>query len=216
LRSLGDPAYDKGTENSQTARLLKFIKMCRVELIIIDEFQHLIDRETKHVLNKASDWIKSFCDDAGVPIILCGMPESIKIFSHNNQLDRRFSEKIEMGCFKYNTKNDQIEFRSFLKSLDEQMPFYFKSNLADKKLSDKFYYATNGVPFYVNKILCEASTLAAKYGQDSIDENHLYDSFKILKISNRPFLSNPFGDKKFNILDAFEKEHNSINNNLLF
>ncbi|MCM3410215.1 TniB family NTP-binding protein [Metabacillus litoralis] len=206
LRSLGDPAYDKGTENSQTARLLHFIKTCQVEMIIIDEFQHLIDRETKHVLNKASDWVKSFCDDAGVPIILCGMPESKKIFAHNDQLDRRFTEKIEMIGFKYSTKEEQIEFRTFLKSIDEQLPFCNSSYLASKKMSDKIFYATNGVPYYVNKILLEATTLAAKSGDDSIDENHLYEAFNMIKVANRPFVSNPFGNEKFNIIDALEKE----------
>jgi Cdc6-like AAA superfamily ATPase len=210
LRALGDPAYDKGTENSQTARLLHFIKMCKVELIIIDEFQHLIDRETKHVLNKASDWVKSFCDDAGVPIILCGMPESQKIFVHNNQLDRRFSEKINMVSFNYSSKEEQLEFRAFLKNIDEQLPFYNKSFLADKKMSDKMYYATKGVPFYVNKILREATTLAAKNGNDSIDENHLYEAFNMIKIANRPFVKNPFVKESFNIIDAFELEERKV------
>ena len=206
LRSLGDPAYDKGTENSQTARLLHFIKACQVEMIIIDEFQHLIDRETKHVLNKASDWIKSFCDNAQVPIILCGMPESSKIFDHNDQFDRRFSEKIEMDGFNYQTKESQIEFRGFLKSLDEQLPFNIKSNLASKKLADKFFYATKGIPYYVNKILLEATTIATKSGDDYIDENHLYEAFSQIKISRRTNLFNPFGSEDFNILDAMELE----------
>ncbi|MCH1627416.1 TniB family NTP-binding protein [Ferdinandcohnia quinoae] len=207
LRSLGDPAYDKGTENSQTARLLYFIKVCKVEMIIIDEFQHLIDRETKHVLNKASDWVKSFCDEAGVPVILCGMPESQKIFAHNAQLDRRFAEKIDMNRFCYTTREEQIEFRGFLKSIDEELPFYHKSFLADKKLSDRMFYATNGVPYYVNKILLEATTIAAKSGNDSLDENHLHEAFNMLKISNRPLVTNPFANEDFDILDAYELEN---------
>lgn len=206
LRSLGDPAYDKGTENSQTARLLHFIKACQVEMIIIDEFQHLIDRETKHVLNKASDWIKSFCDNAGIPIILCGMPESSKIFDHNDQLDRRFSEKIEMDGFNYITKENQIEFRAFLKNMDEKLPFNMNSNLANKKLADKLFYASKGNPYYVNKIILEATTIAAKSGGDFIDENHLYDAFTMIKISKRPYITNPFGKENFNILNAFERE----------
>ncbi|MCM3443547.1 TniB family NTP-binding protein (plasmid) [Metabacillus halosaccharovorans] len=206
LRSLGDPAYDKGTENSQTARLLHFIKMCQVELIIIDEFQHLIDRDTKHVLNKASDWVKSFCDDAGVPIILCGMPESEKIFAHNDQLDRRFTEKVKMVGFDYMRKEDQIDFRIFLKSIDEQLPFIHKSDLANKNLADKIYYVSRGIPHYVNKLLVEATTLAAKNGNDFIDENHLYEAFKRINISNRPYIINPFGDERFNIIEAFDVE----------
>jgi hypothetical protein len=200
LNSLGDPSYDKGTETNQTERLLHFIKKCKVELIIIDEFQHLIDRETKHVLNKASEWIKKFCDDAGVPIILCGMPESIKIIEHNEQLDRRFLDKLSMLSFSYTSKEEQVEFRGFLNNIDEQLPFYKKSFLAERKLSEKIYYATKGVPFYINKLLREATTLAAKNGNDSIDENHLYSAFRLMKFSKRPHVTNPFTDEKFNII----------------
>ncbi|MFC0414161.1 TniB family NTP-binding protein [Cytobacillus solani] len=206
LYSLGDPAYDKGTEISQTSRLLNFIKKCKVELIIIDEFQHLLDRDTKHILNKASEWVKSFCDEAGVPIILCGFPESKKIFKFNSQLDRRFLTKLSMEGFRYYTKEEQIEFRAFLKSIDEQLPFIDRSSLASKQLADKFFYATNGIPSHVNKILYEATGLAAKSGNDSIDENHLYDAFNKIEFTTRPFVTNPFTVKNFNIVEAFELE----------
>ncbi|WP_059172005.1 TniB family NTP-binding protein [Bacillus sp. FJAT-27445] len=206
LNSLGDPAYDKGTETSQTERLLTFIQKCQVEMIIIDEFQHLIDRETKNVLNKASDWVKKFCDDVGVPIVLCGMPESVKIFEHNEQLDRRFLNKVELGKFNYSTSDEQIYFRTFLNNIDEQLPFFFKSNLAKKSLANKFFYATNGIPSYVNMLIREATTIAAKNGNDFLDENHLYSAFNKLKFSNRPNVTNPFADDNFNIIEAYERE----------
>jgi type II secretory pathway predicted ATPase ExeA len=206
LHSLGDPAYEKGTQIGQTSRLLNFIKKCKVELIIIDEFQHLLDRDTQHVLNKASEWVKSFCDEAGVPIILCGFPESKKIFKFNPQLDRRFLMKLKMDGFYYNTKEEQIKFRTFLNSIDKMLPFVESSSLASKQLADKFYYATNGVPSHLNKILYEATALAAKSGSDSIDENHLYEAFNKLEFSTRPFVSNPYTIKNFNIVEAFEIE----------
>lgn len=206
LSSLGDPAYDKGTETNQTERLIKLINKCKVEMIIIDEFQHLIDRETRHVLNKASDWLKKFFDDVGVPIVLCGMPESMKIFEHNEQLDRRFLNKVRLEKFKYSTSEEQIFFRTFLNEIDEQLPFFNKSNLANKNLANKFYYATNGIPSYINMLIREATTIAAKNGSDSIDENHLYSAFKKIKFSNRKNVINPFADDKFNIIEALELE----------
>lgn len=206
LYSLGDPAYEKGTEISMTSRLLHFVKRCKVEMIIIDEIQHLLDRDTKHVLNKASDWVKSFCDNAGVPIILCGYPESKKIFKFNPQLDRRFLTKVSFDRFHYSTKEEQVEFRAFLKNIDDRLPFVEKSKLAKKQLAEKLYYASNGIPSHINKILYEATALAAKSGNDSIDENHLYEAFLKIDISTRPFVSNPFTLEKFNITQAYEIE----------
>ncbi|WP_458411889.1 TniB family NTP-binding protein [Schinkia sp. CFF1] len=206
LYSLGDPAYEKGTEISMTSRLLHFINRCKVEMLIIDEFQHLLDRDTKHVLNKASDWVKSFCDNAGVPIILCGYPESKKIFKFNHQLDRRFLSKISLERFRYYTKDEQIEFRAFLKNIDDRLPFVERSKLSAKQLAEKVFYATNGIPSHVNKLLYEATGLAAKSGSDLIDENHLYEAFNRIDISARPYVSNPFMIKNFNLVEAFELE----------
>ncbi|ESU34099.1 hypothetical protein G3A_02800 [Bacillus sp. 17376] len=206
LLAMKDPNYDKGTESNQTERILHFVTMCEVEMVIIDEFQHLIDRETRHVLNRASDWVKKFSEDANIPIILAGMTESKIIFDHNEQLDRRFTEKKEMKGFKFSTQDEQLEFRIFLNTIDEQLPFPHRANLADINLAEKFFYVSNGNPYYVNKILQEATVIAAKSGNDIIDQNHLYTAFNKLKISKRPNISNPFKEENFNIGDAFAIE----------
>lgn len=206
LSSLGDPNYDKGTQTSLDSRVFSFIEKCGVQLIIIDEFQHLIDRDTKHVLNRASDWLKVLTEKAKVPIILCGMPESEKIFLHNEQIGRRFSVREELTSFKYLTRDDQKEFRTFLYILDKQLPFTHQSNLADSHISEKIYYVTNGVPSYI-KTLIELSTVnALKSGKDSINEGNLYNAFNSMKVSKRPNMTNPFCDDKFNLFEAIEKE----------
>jgi archaellum biogenesis ATPase FlaH len=74
LDSIGDPAADKGTVSSITLRLRKFLKGCEVELIILDEFQHFDDRQSKNILKIISDWLKNLLNQSKVPIILVGMP----------------------------------------------------------------------------------------------------------------------------------------------
>lgn len=206
LLAMKDPNYDKGTETNQTARILNFVQKCEVEMVIIDEFQHLIDRETQHVLNRASEWVKKFSEDANIPIILAGMKESEIIFDHNEQLDRRFTEKEELKGFEFSTREEQTEFRIFLNTIDEQLPFPHRSNLADVKMAEKFFYVSNGNPYYINKVLQEATVLAAKSGSDTIDQNHLFSAFNKLKISKRPNIANPFKAEKFNIVEAIAKE----------
>lgn len=48
--------------------------------------------------------------------------------------------------------------------------------------------------------------LASKSGNDSFDENHLYDAFNRIDILSRPYVSNPFMVKSFNLVEAFEIE----------
>lgn len=206
LYSLGDPNYEKGTETVQTARILNFVEKCEVQMIIIDEFQHLIDRDTQHVLHKASHWIKTFMEDVKVPILLCGMPESDKVFKYTDQLDRRFCIREELTSFKYSTKEYQIEFRAFLNNVDKQLPFPEQAYIADRSLAEKLFYSSKGVPFYVMKILEEATVHALKNGQDQITEDDLYKGYNSVTISQRPYAANPFNDPDFNLLDAIDKE----------
>ncbi|WP_019156811.1 TniB family NTP-binding protein [Robertmurraya massiliosenegalensis] len=206
LLEMGDPNYDRGTENNMTARILSFVEKCEVEMIIIDEFQHLIDSESKKVLNKASNWVKNLTNDVNIPILVCGMPESSKVFEINEQLDRRFCEKQSLQPFSYQSREDQIEFRAFLNGIDKQLPFPEQSFLADPILSQKIFYATKGNPFYIKKLLEESTVSALKNGCDSITEDDLFISFKSISLSTRKFVINPFNQENFNLIDAFENE----------
>lgn len=62
LAELGDPAAEKGSIGSQTRRLRYFLKELKTELIILDEFQHFIDRDSLKVLKTISDWLKLLID----------------------------------------------------------------------------------------------------------------------------------------------------------
>lgn len=206
LLKMGDPNYDRGTENNMTARILAFVEKCEVEMIIIDEFQHLIDSESKNVLNKASNWVKNLTNDIKIPILVCGMPESKNVFAFNEQLDRRFCQKQSLQPFLFQSREDKLEFRAFLNGIDKQLPFPEQSYIADPILAQKMFYATNGNPFYIKKILEQATVFALKNGCDSITEFDLYAAFKTITLSSRPFVINPFDNESFNLLDFYEQE----------
>jgi DNA transposition AAA+ family ATPase len=213
LLDLGDPMFDRGSEITLTNRLLTCIgkDMCEVEMIIIDEFQHLIDRETTKVLRRASDWLKSFSEDAGIPIIICGMPESENIFKSNEQLDGRFGFRVEMKSLDFDTKEDVELFRNFLYNLDNSMPFHNRSNLADRLLAEKIYYASTGNHRYLKKILVLATESSLKSGKDSIDEIDLHLAYERYKTSARKFAVNPFMMDKFDWKTELEKEFRKNN-----
>src|SRR6267154_5586550 len=105
LNAIGDPAAEKGTMISQTFRLRRYIEVCEVELLILDEFQHFQDRDSLKVLKTVSDWLKVLMDETGVPIVLAGLPYSHTILDaeNNEQLRRRFALRIELESFCFNT-----------------------------------------------------------------------------------------------------------------
>ncbi|MFT9849400.1 TniB family NTP-binding protein [Aneurinibacillus sp. REN35] len=206
LRTMGDPLFDSGTEENMTHRIQNFVKACRIEIIILDEFQHLIDRDTDHVLATASDWLKTFIEEINIPVVLCELPESERIFKHNEQLDGRYPNRAFLHPFSFSTTEEKLAFRKFLKAIDHELPFSKLSNLADPDVAGKLYYFSFGVPRYVMDLLKQATKFALKKGQDHVCEVDLGDAFQKITRSIRPFAINPFANKNFNLDEEIEKE----------
>ncbi|WP_420794173.1 TniB family NTP-binding protein [Paenibacillus qinlingensis] len=80
---MGDLFFDKGTEKTKRVRIVDYIESKGVELLILDEFNHLLDSDTKCVLQKVADWIKGLANTIKNPIILSGVPDAEKIFKVN-------------------------------------------------------------------------------------------------------------------------------------
>lgn len=100
-----------------------------MELFILDEFQHFIDRDSNSILNTAAGWLKSLIDNSGKPVVLLGMPYCNIILRASGQLERRFTMRVSLEPFGWNTEAEQDEFRMFLCCLDEKLPFLARSNL---------------------------------------------------------------------------------------
>lgn len=207
LQELGDPFYDKGTEKQLTARVKEHIKDAEVELLIIDELQHLIDTETQRVIRKAADWLKQLLNDINIPIIFGGIKEDAKrIFASNRQLDERFPYKPSFFGFNYLTDDQRKEFRGFLKSMDLQLPLPERSHLYDPLLAEKIFYATLGIPRTLYHLLHHSLIYALRSGKDKLEESDLENGFTLLSFETRPKVINPFHGKAFDLKVTLEKE----------
>jgi len=194
LKSIGDPAADRGTISSITLRLRKFLIDCEVELIILDEFQHFDDRNSRGVLKTVSDWLKNLLNQTKVPIVLVGMPgcESVLDAKGNEQLKRRFSNRELIQPFSWEGPKEIQEFRQLLKKIDDEMPLLKDSNLADVATAFLIYKATDGVINYVMKLLRRASRMAIERGVEQINQSILAEAYEELlakEFTDRP---NPF------------------------
>jgi Cdc6-like AAA superfamily ATPase len=194
LDALGDPAADKGTVSSITLRLRKYLKDCEVELIILDEFQHFDDRQSKNVLKTISDWLKNLLNKTGIPIVLVGMPgcESVLDANGNEQLKRRFSAREQILPFGWTTAEQVDEFRQLLKMIDDDLPLLKDSHLAESATAFLIHSATDGVINYVMKLLRKAAALAIELGTEQVDVTILAQAYeerlsKAFKNRTNPF-----------------------------
>lgn len=168
LTKLGDPMAQRGTLNQQTWRLRKLLQACGVQLIILDEFNHFIDRDNETVLRTVADWLKVLIDTTGIPVVLVGTPNSRSVLDANEQLRRRFGTQERLEPFTWEG-DGRDHFRRFLKEVDERLPLPERSGLDGSDLAFRFFCASAGTVAPVMVILRKATHLALDAGMSRLE-----------------------------------------------
>ncbi|WP_259398512.1 TniB family NTP-binding protein [Pseudoalteromonas sp. SR44-5] len=78
-----------------TTSLIKCLKTCGTELIIIDEFQELIEHNQGKKRREIANRLKYINDEAGVSIVLVGMPWAEKIADEPQWSSRLLVEGVQ-------------------------------------------------------------------------------------------------------------------------
>lgn len=203
LAMLGDPANNVGSTAMLTSRLHNLIRTCKVEIIILDEFQHFIDSESDKLLLNTANWLKELINKTGVPVVLIGMPSSESIFfgRDQNQLSRRFKYRESFEPFSWNTPEQILEFRQFLKAFDESLPLPESSGLSHKVNAFRMMYATDGIVDNVQELIKEAAKLAVERNLTAIDNSLLSEAFLMCVKSVLGWKLNPFVDTVHSLSD---------------
>ena len=211
LARLGADRPESGNTVVQTERLYRLLAGCKVEMIILDEFQHLIDGGSDKVLSDVADWIKVLINRSNVGVVLVGMPQSTVVLEHDEQkqLRRRFMEKLTLTPFGWVADNGET-YRRFLKLVDASLPLAEPSHLSDVTLAARMYLASNGYIGHTTALLRAALRWCKNNQLTRIDEPVLSRAFmKELGIGTTvafdPFLAD--GEKVMSALGALAEKH---------
>lgn len=191
LVALGDPAAGKGTADEKTRRIYRYLTECKVELLLIDEFQHFYDSKQVAQAKKVTDWLKNLFNDAKIPVVLAGLPRSVMVIRMNPQLKRRFSSPFYLKPFGFETDDEQKQFRGILKKIHSSLPLPC-TDLHEANLARKFYFASLGLFDYVAKIVDRAVQLVGERGAKSLGEEFFEQAFEEEVWRNAPKRLNPF------------------------
>jgi GTPase SAR1 family protein len=105
LTFLGDIKPDQGTVYDVTTRVKDLLINCRTNLIIIDEFHHLLNGTAKKTV-ESLDWLKRLTDDTRIPVVVCGLPNSLALFQSESQMAKRFPKDILLTEHKWSKPDD--------------------------------------------------------------------------------------------------------------
>ena len=194
LEALGDHYTVRGTEAALRQRAYTAMKRLGVQLLGVDEVQHLSFRST--ALNDVTDSLKRFLDDACVPLCLIGT-EAAKAFLENNiQLSNRLLPPIDFKPLRSSNPTDRKHFEGFVGRLDDKLVAEdltrMTSNLrADGTLAGLFAVST-GVLGRVSNILKIALGFSVRRDADFIELCDLHDAVQSWAIDQSVVTENPF------------------------
>lgn len=192
LQALGQKKAHRGTAPEKTAWIYDLFVRCRVEMVLIDEFQHLFYPPTLNAFRDVTDWLKNFLEDTKVGMVACGLSAAEQVVNSNEQLARRFSERIRISPFALEDANDFQEFRGILKALQALLPLPTELPLYEANLARRIYIGSYGLFDYVVKVLEGAVSVASIAGLESIDCQVMAEAFRQRIWRDVPERLNPF------------------------
>ena len=144
LRAMEDPGAEKGTLDNRSHRVRTQLKLQGVEVVLIDEFQHIVEASGDRTLNKVGDWLKQQSKQTGIPFVLVGLSHSASVVDVNPQFGRICPYRFSLGPFRWDEQPNRVAFRRFLAELDSQLPFDELSRIADPDTARRLFLASDG------------------------------------------------------------------------
>jgi len=181
------------TIGSLTETLVILIQQRHTKVLVIDEFQHLLERGSKIKAMEVADWFKGLMNRARVSLAIIGLPYISRLFAANTQLRRRTQETYYLNDWRLTRKEDVIEFRSAIKSFADSVEYTCDRSIFGKgHVVNMIYFASNGVIGHVATLLSETFLCVIEAGKKKIEIGDLERAFRKKIWPDAPANRNPF------------------------
>jgi len=113
LTAMGDEYAIRGDEQTLRQRTYEYLRRAKVELIVIDEVQHLYHREGQKTAWNVTEALKRMLDSGIAPMAFSGTDEALPIFRANRQLNNRLVEPCDLKPLDIHDPQDRKLFLGF-------------------------------------------------------------------------------------------------------
>jgi hypothetical protein len=196
LVALGDPLADRGSIGAKQHRLQRLLNDCRVQMMILDEANHFVDRDSQRVLHDVSNTMKSLIKEQNIACVLVGLPYTEEVLRANEQFGSLFGDPHTLEPFQWEEDQPETveEFRMFLRQVEQQLPLTSRSFLASREMAWRCFVATLGKVGYIMRLLRRAAEAAVQHEETGLSRTLLHEAFKRTLAGNRRGLANPFSE----------------------
>jgi hypothetical protein len=196
LAGLGDPLADRGSMGMKSHRLNQFLGDCGVQMVVLDEANHFVDRDSQRVLHDVSNTMKSLVKEHNVACVLVGLPYTEEVLKVNEQFGSLFGDPHILEPFRWDEQAPETirEFRLFLQQVETQLPLPEQHTLASHEMAWRCFVATHGKVGYIMRLLRRAAEIAVRRSQPGLSRQLLFEAFEVTLAGKRRGLANPFSD----------------------
>lgn len=197
LEQLGDPFAHRGALWSMNSRLIRLLIACEVELVILDDFHHLVEADTNRILLSVSEWLKVLIKETGVPFLVVGIEGRVEqILKANDQLSRLFAERKVLLPFTWdvNTPDTITEFAQFAQYAERALDMPVVTPWPSGEWLYRLHYATDGVVANIMNLLRYAQLQAMERHSSNVEASDLASAFERRLAKHLQERPNPFVD----------------------
>lgn len=193
IDALDTRRYGRYSAEQATARASFLLKTAQVRVLLFDEIQHVVERNTARSWYEVADWLKTLSDGLNLSLLLIGLPVARDILEVNHQLRDRATSPHIIYPYNWNHPADIAEFCRCLLSVSQVLAQqgYTLPSMTDIDLVRRCYAATHGRYGMVVKLFEEARHQAQKAKVKTITMQALADAFQ-LSMGDEGQLGNPF------------------------
>jgi len=197
--ALGSMFAGKGDDDDQLRHAKTLCWECGVNLIVMDEVSHLVDRGREKTHYKFGDALKEVVDALEVSFVLTGIPRLKRLFEVNEQLRGRFGRRRHIRPFSIATAGQAKVFRRAVGAFVKRISPLQSVDLLSDEILPRIWFATNGLLRPLVELLKEAVDLAYVSKHREIDLAILAMAFLNVVWHEAPEHRNPF-NATFNTL----------------
>ena len=195
----------KESDKALTERLIAYIKELDVQLIIINEFQELLEFKSIGEQQAIANTLKLISEEAQVPFLFVGMPWSEKI-TDDSQWSSRLAYKAELPYFKLSDDDSMSVYLEFLHELSKTLPFDIELDLTEEIYAFPLFSISKGETRIIKRLITEAIICMCHAGENTLNIEHFKQAYRRFDNSSKKNLFElPIDDIPISEIDCYAR-----------
>ena len=187
LRGLGTRPFQGAHSKSQMEeRIVERIETRGVQLIMLEETQHLLDKKSGMLGYWGADLIKELLlDRAKVPVVMSGIEVASQLFLRNSQLKSRRKGVLHLHAHDWSNPVERDRFEVAISAFEKAARFPKRVEFVKNGLAERIHRATDGVIGNLCKLVEVCIEMGIREGKEAIDQDLLAVAHASLNYSGR-------------------------------